>query len=321
MTAPVLFPLQGRRVWVAGHRGLAGSALCRRLAKTGCQILTVDRSAVDLRRQAETEAWMAETRPEAVFLAAATVGGIQANACYPADFLYDNLMIEANVIEAARRTGVARLLFLGSSCLYPRLAPQPLAEDALLSGPPEPTNQWYAVAKIAGVKLCQACRRQHGSDFLAVMPANLYGPHDNFDPESGHVLPALLRKMHEAKMAGAPEVDIWGTGTPLREFLHVDDLADACVFLMERYSGEDIVNIGSGREVSIAALAGLIADVVGYRGEFRFDAGKPDGVPRKLVDSTRLRMMGWAPRIPLRQGLEELYAWYCRQDGRAEGQP
>lgn len=311
MTAPVVFPLAGRRVWVAGHTGLVGRALVRRLEGTGCELLTVERADLDLRRQAETEAWLAAARPDAVFLAAATVGGIQANAREPADFLYDNLMIAASVIEAARRTGVAKLLFLGSSCVYPRLAPQPITEDALLSGPPEPTNQWYAMAKIAGIKLCQAYRRQHGCDFLAAMPSNLYGPHDSFDLQSSHVLPALLRKMHAAKLAATPDVEIWGTGTPLREFLHVDDLADACVFLMERYSGEGIVNVGSGEETSIADLARLIAGVVGYRGAFRFEAGMPDGAPRKLVDGTRLRAMGWSPGITLRQGIEDLYAWYC----------
>ena len=311
MTAPVIFPLAGRRVWVAGHTGLVGRALVRRLEGTGCALLTVDRASLDLRRQTDTEAWLAAARPEAVFLAAATVGGIQANAREPAHFLYDNLMIAATVIEAARRTGVAKLLFLGSSCVYPRLAPQPMTEDALLSGPPEPTNQWYAVAKIAGIKLCQAYRRQHGCDFFAAMPSNLYGPHDNFDLQSSHVLPALLRKIHEAKATDRPDVEIWGTGTPRREFLHVDDLADACIFLMERYSGEGIVNVGSGEETSIADLARLVADVVGYRGDFRFDAGMPDGAPRKLVDGTCLRAMGWTPGITLRQGIEDLYAWYC----------
>jgi len=311
VTAPVIFPLAGRRVWVAGHTGLVGRALVRRLEGTGCALLTVDRASLDLRRQTDTEAWLAAARPEAVFLAAATVGGIQANAREPAHFLYDNLMIAATVIEAARRTGVAKLLFLGSSCVYPRLAPQPMTEDALLSGPPEPTNQWYAVAKIAGIKLCQAYRRQHGCDFFAAMPSNLYGPHDNFDLQSSHVLPALLRKIHEAKATDRPDVEIWGTGTPRREFLHVDDLADACIFLMERYSGEGIVNVGSGEETSIADLARLVADVVGYRGDFRFDAGMPDGAPRKLVDGTCLRAMGWTPGITLRQGIEDLYAWYC----------
>lgn len=321
MSAPVIFPLAGRRVWVAGHSGLVGRALVRRLAGRGCALLTVDRAGLDLRRQADTEAWLAAARPDAVFLAAATVGGIAANQARPADFLYDNLMIAANVIEAARRTGVARLLALGSSCIYPRLAPQPMAEEALLDGPLEPTNQWYAVAKIAGIKLCQACRRQYGSDFIAAMPTNLYGPHDNFDPESSHVLPALLRKLHDAKERAAASVDIWGTGTPLREFLHVDDLAEACVFLMERYSGEDIVNVGSGEELSIAGLARLIADVIGYRGTFRFDPGRPDGAPRKLVDGARLRAMGWAPAIPLSRGIEELYAWYCDQGpGRVQNE-
>ncbi|NBC14307.1 MAG: NAD-dependent epimerase/dehydratase family protein [Gammaproteobacteria bacterium] len=311
MSAPVIFPLAGRRVWVAGHTGLVGRALVRRLDGTGCALLTVDRAGLDLRRQTDTEAWLAAARPDAVFLAAATVGGIAANQARPADFLYDNLMIAANVIEAARRTGVARLLVLGSSCIYPRLASQPMAEEALLDGPLEPTNQWYAVAKIAAIKLCQACRRQYGSDFIAAMPTNLYGPHDNFDPERGHVLPALLRRMHEARQAGAESLDVWGSGRPLREFLHADDLAEACVFLMERYSGEEIVNIGSGEELRIADLARLIAKVIGYRGALRFDPGRPDGAPRKLVDSTRLRAMGWAPAIPLSRGIEELYAWYC----------
>jgi GDP-L-fucose synthase len=268
------------------------------------------RSEVDLRRQDETEAWFARQRPEAVFVAAATVGGILANDTRPAEFLYDNLMIAANAIEAARRSGVKKLLFLGSSCIYPRLAPQPMVEEALLTGPLEPTNQWYAVAKIAGLKLCAAYRRQHGCDFISAQPTNLYGPGDTYDLQASHVVPALIAKTHQAKLEGAREVEIWGTGTPRREFLHVDDLADALVFLMERYSEQSHVNIGWGEDVSIRELAELIAEVVGYEGGFRYATDKPDGAPRKLLDTAKLAALGWRPRIALRDGIADAYRWF-----------
>jgi GDP-L-fucose synthase len=308
--APLLFPLAKRRVFVAGHRGMVGSALTRRLARSGCAVLTAGRGEVDLRRQEPTEAWLGAQQPDAVFLAAATVGGILANDTRPGEFLYDNLMIAGNVIEASRRAGVKKLLFLGSSCIYPRLAPQPMPEEALLTGPLEPTNQWYAVAKIAGLKLCAAYRRQYGADFISAQPTNLYGPGDTYDLQASHVVPALIAKTHRAKVTGAAEVEIWGTGTPRREFLHVDDLADALVFLMERYSDESHVNIGWGEDVSIRELAELVAEVVGYTGGFRYAAEKPDGTPRKLLDVARLSGMGWRPRIRLRDGLADAYRWF-----------
>jgi GDP-L-fucose synthase len=308
--APPIFDIKGKRVWVAGHRGMVGRALVRRLAGEDCGLLTADRASVDLRDQQAVFGWMAENPADLVFLAAAKVGGIKANDSLPADFLYENLMIEANIIEGARRTGVAKLVFLGSSCIYPKLAPQPISEDALLTGPLEPTNQWYAIAKIAGIMLCQAYRRQHGCDFIAAQPTNLYGPFDNFDLQSSHVLPALLRKAHEAKLAGAPALPVWGSGTPLREFLHVDDLAEALVFLAKHYSDEAIVNVGTGDEVTIADLARLVAEAVGYGGDLRFDPGQPDGTPRKLIDSSRLRSLGWAPKIPLKDGISSVYRWF-----------
>jgi GDP-L-fucose synthase len=307
----VIFPLTGRRIFVAGHGGMVGSAAMRRLQRIECELLTVGHKTLDLRRQNETEAWMAQARPDAVFVAAATVGGILANDTRPAEFLYDNIMIEANVIEAARRTGVKKLLFLGSSCIYPRLAPQPMKEEDLLTGALEPTNQWYAIAKIAGLKLCAAYRRQHGCDFISAQPTNLYGPSDTYDLQASHVIPALLAKMHRAKATSAEEVEIWGTGKPRREFLHVDDLADALVFLMERYSGESHINVGWGEDVSIAELAAMIAETVGFKGQLRYATDKPDGTPRKLLDSTRLEKLGWRPRIGLRQGLAETYRWFC----------
>jgi GDP-L-fucose synthase len=307
---PVLFPLAGKRVWVAGHRGMLGSAVVRRLRSEACEILTADQSVADLRRQDQAEAFVASAKPDAIVVAAAKVGGILANRTYPADFLYDNLMIAANVIEAARRTGVAKLLFAGSSCIYPRDAPQPIMEEALLSGPLEPTNEWYAVAKIAGIKLCQAYRRQFGCDFISAMPTNLYGPGDNFDLASSHVLPALLRKAHEARLAGEREMVVWGSGTPRREFLHVDDCADALVYLLRTYSGELHVNVGSGEDVSIMELVRLIADVVGFAGGIALDLSKPDGTPRKLMSADRLRAMGWSPRIGLEEGVRGLYEWY-----------
>jgi GDP-L-fucose synthase len=309
-TAPLLFPLAGKRVFVAGHRGMVGAALVRRLAGLGCEIQTVSRREVDLRRQQPTEDWFTTKRPDAVFVAAATVGGILANDTRPAEFLYDNLAIAGNVIEAAHQTGVKKLLFLGSSCIYPRLAPQPIPESALLTGALEPTNEWYAVAKIAGLKLCAAYRRQYRSDFISAQPTNLYGPGDTYDLNGSHVIPALLLKAHRAKTANAPEIEVWGTGTPRREFLHVDDLADALVFLMERYSDEEHVNIGWGEDVSIAELAETVAEVVGFRGRLRFDTSKPDGTPRKLLDTSKLKQLGWTPRIRLREGLADAYAWF-----------
>ncbi len=292
---------------------MVGRALARRLADEGCEILTADRAALDLRRQAEVEAWLESARPEAVFMAAAMVGGIHANDTRPAEFIYDNLAIDTNIIHAAKQTGVAKLLFLGSSCVYPRLAPQPMTEDCLLTGPLEPTNQWYALAKIAGIQMCQAYRRQYGCDFISAMPTNLYGPGDSFDLENSHVLSALLLKTHRAKAAGHDEVEIWGTGAPLREFLFVDDLADALVFLMKGYSAEAHINVGAGEEISIRDLAALIGDVVGFAGGFRFDPGRPDGTPRKLLDSGRLGALGWTATTGLRDGISRTYAWYLER--------
>lgn len=308
--AEATFPLAGKRVYVAGHSGMVGGALLRRLAQESCTVLTSSRSDADLRRQDETEAWLASAKPDAVFVAAATVGGILANSTRPAEFLYDNLMIAGNVIEAARRVGVRKLMFLGSACVYPRLAAQPMAEEALLTGPLEPTNEWYAVAKIAGLKLCAAYRREYGCDFIAAQPNNLYGPGDNFDLQESHVISALIAKTHKAKMTNAAEVEIWGTGQPRREFLYVDDLADALVFLMQHYSDEPHVNIGWGEDQTIAELAGLVAETIGFRGALRFSPDKPDGAPQKLLDCTRLDRMGWRPRIALGKGLALTYRWY-----------
>jgi GDP-L-fucose synthase len=315
---PVIYPLNGKRIFVAGHRGMVGGALVRRLQKLDCEILTVAHKEVDLRRQAETEAWLAAHKPDTVFVAAATVGGILANDTRPAEFLYDNLMIEGNVIEGARRIGVKKLLFLGSSCIYPRLAPQPMKEEHLLTGALEPTNQWYAIAKIAGLKLCAGYRRQYGSDFISAQPTNLYGPGDTYDLQASHVIPALLAKTHKAKVANAAEVEIWGTGKPKREFLHVDDLADALVFLMERYSDESHVNIGWGEDVSIAELATLIADIVGFKGRLRYATDKPDGTPRKLLDVSKLDGIGWRPKIGLHEGLADAYRWFVENEQLAE---
>ncbi len=306
-----MFDLAGQRVFVAGHRGMVGTALVRRLAQDPVTVLTVPRREVDLTCQAAVERWVADHRPTVVIIAAAKVGGIHANATWPAAFLYDNLMIAANLVHAAHRHGVAKLLFLGSSCIYPRAAAQPITEDQLLTGPLEPTNQWYAVAKIAGVKLCQAYRRQHGADFISAMPTNLYGPHDNYHPLDSHVPAALIRRCHEAKRARAPEVAVWGTGRPTREFLYVDDLADASVHLLKHYSDPEPVNIGTGEEISIADFAALVRDVVGYSGRLTFDTGRPDGMPRKRLDVSRLTALGWRAATPLRTGLERAYAWFC----------
>ena len=299
--------LAGRRVWVAGHRGMVGAALVRALAWEDVQLLTATRDELDLRRQSDTEAWMWRHRPEIIFMAAARVGGILANDSYPGQFLYDNLQIQTNIVEAARLIGVEKTMLLGSSCIYPRLAAQPIAEDSLLTGPLEETNQWYAIAKIAGIKMAQAYRRQYGMNVISVMPTNLYGPNDQYDAQNSHVAAALLRRLHMARIMGAKRVQIWGTGAPRREFLHVDDLARACIFLMKRWSGPDLVNIGSGQEVTIRDLARLVADIVGWHGEFVFDTGKPDGTPRKLLDISRLTTLGWTASIALREGLADAY--------------
>lgn len=309
MTQPAL-PFEGQRTLVAGHRGMVGSAIVRRLQAERCEILCVGRERLDWRRQDETEDWFADQRPDMVVLAAATVGGILANDTHPADFLFDNLAIEINIIHAAYRADVRKLLFLGSSCMYPRLAPQPMCEDDLLTGPFEPTNEWYAVAKIAGLKLCQAYRRQHGCDFITIIPTNLYGPGDNFDLASSHVVPALIRKIHEAKESRAPQVEIWGSGAPKREFLHVDDAADGLVHLLGAYSDAAPVNLGVGRDVSIRELATTICRVAGYDGALVFDSSKPDGMPRKLMNVEKLTALGWAPRIGLEDGLRMTYDWY-----------
>ncbi|MGE0701487.1 MAG: GDP-L-fucose synthase family protein [Hyphomicrobiaceae bacterium] len=305
-----IYALTGKRVWVAGHRGMVGSGLVRALERRAdTTVLKAGRDVVDLKDQAAVRAWMKRERPDAIILAAAKVGGILANATYPADYLYDNLMIEANIIEAAHREDVGKLLFLGSTCIYPKFAEQPITEDALLTGPLEPTNEWYAIAKIAGIKMCQAYRKQHGRDFISAMPTNLYGPNDNFDLNSSHVLPALIRKVHDAKRAGGP-VTIWGSGTPRREFMHVDDLADALLFIMESYSDAPHLNVGIGEDVTIRELAETAARVVGYKGGFTYDSTKPDGTPRKCTDNTRLRTLGWAPKIGLEEGIADTYRWF-----------
>jgi GDP-L-fucose synthase len=301
----------GSRIFVAGHRGLVGSAIVRRLRAAGHgEPILAGKGELDLREQAAVREFFARTRPEYVFLAAAKVGGIWANASHPAEFIRDNLLIQTNVIDAAWTAGVKKLLFLGSSCIYPRLARQPMTESELLAGPLEATNEAYAIAKIAGIKMIQAYRRQYGMSAIALMPTNLYGPHDNFDLDSAHVLPALIRKFHEAKQRGAATVTVWGSGAPLREFLHVDDLADAALFLMERYDGEDIINVGVGKDIAIADLAALIRDTVGFTGELVFDRSKPDGTPRKLLDVSRLEALGWSARIGLREGIADTYRWF-----------
>jgi GDP-L-fucose synthase len=313
---PALSP--DSRIFVAGHRGLVGSAIVRRLAAGGfTNVLTVPRSALDLRDQAAVNRWFEAQRPEFVFLVAGTVGGILANSTRPAEFLYDNLMIHGTVVEAAYRTGVQKLLYLGSSCIYPREAPQPIPEEALLTSPLEPTNEAYAIAKIAGVKLCQAYRRQYGANFISAMPTNLYGPGDNFDLTSSHVLPALMRKFHDAKLAGRREVTVWGTGTPRREFLHVDDLADACLYLLEHYEDALHLNVGTGEDLSIRELAELVRGVVHPEAEIVFDTTKPDGTPRKLLDVSRLHALGWRHRTPLPEGIAATYRWFVDNQGAA----
>jgi GDP-L-fucose synthase len=314
-TAPIIYPLKARRVFVAGHNGMVGSALIRRLRREDCEILTVARQELDLRNQTAVDDWFTKNLPDTVYIAAARVGGIHENASRPGEFLYDNVVIATNVIEAARRTAVRKLMFLGSSCIYPRLAAQPMPESCLLTGPLEPNNEWYAVAKIAGLKLCQAYRRQYACDFISVMPTNLYGPNDNFEPLSSHVLPALLAKIDTANRSGDSTVTIWGTGTPRREFLHVDDLADALVLLMQTWSEEQPINVGTGEDVTILELAQTIAGVLGYKGQFVFDKTKPDGAPRKLLDTSQLAALGWRPHIDLETGIRQTYDWYRKQNG------
>ena len=304
------YTLRNKRIWVAGHRGLVGSALVRRLQSEGCEVVVAPRESVDLRHPDQVERWMREAKPQAVFLAAARVGGIYANDTRPAEFIYDNLMIQSNIVEASRRVGVEKLMLLGSSCIYPRLAPQPIPESALLTGALEPTNQWYAVAKIAGIKLGQAYRKQYGCDFISVMPTNLYGPGDNFDLLQSHVVPALLVKAHQAKLAQAPAMEVWGTGAVRREFRFVDDAADGMVYFMQHYSDEGIVNLGCGSDVPIRDLVELICKVVGYKGGIRFDTSRPDGTPRKMIDTSFAASLGWRARTSLQAGLEETYRWY-----------
>jgi len=306
-----IFKLAGLKVYVAGHRGMAGSALVRRLGREDCEILSADHDSLDLRRQADVETWFAAQRPDVVILAAGTVGGILANATRPAEFIFDNLAIETNVINAAHRTGVSKLLFLGSSCIYPREASQPIDEDQLLAGPLEPTNQWYAIAKIAGIKMAEAYRAQYGADFVSVMPTNLYGPGDNFSLESAHVLPALMRKAYEARESGAETLAVWGSGRPRREFLFVDDFADACVFVLKNYSGAPFLNVGTGEDIAIRELAERIAAVTGFTGGLNFDASKPDGMLRKQLDVSRLAELGWTASTRLENGLEQTYRWFA----------
>lgn len=315
----MIYNIEKKRAFVAGHKGMVGSALLRRLALESCVVLTAERSDVDLRRQEQVEAYFRDTRPDMVFLAAATVGGIVANDTRPAEFLYDNLMIQSNIIEAARQVGVEKLLFLGSSCIYPKFAPQPISELSLLTGALEPTNQWYAIAKITGIKTCQAYRRQYGCDFISLMPSNLYGPNDFFDLNGSHVIPALMSKAHSAKKKQNGALTVWGTGAARREFLHVDDLADACIFLMRNYSGEEFVNIGTGEDLTIHELAILIAETVGFTGKIEFDSRKPDGSPQKLLDTTKAKLIGWESKTPLLNGLKSVYQWFLEHQDNIRG--
>jgi GDP-L-fucose synthase len=311
-----LFDLKAKRIYVAGHNGMVGAAIVRRLLSEGCEILTANRATLDLTRQAETEQWIGSAKADAVILAAAKVGGIAFNSVYPVDFLADNLAIALNVIRASHAAGVKKLLFLGSSCIYPRLAPQPIREEMLLTGPLEPTNEWYSVAKIAGIKLIEAYRRQYGADFISVMPTNLYGPGDNYHPEHSHVPAALIRRSHEAKLAGASTLTVWGTGRPRREFLAVDDLADACVFVMKHYSADGFLNVGTGQDITIAEFAQLVTEIVGYRGRLVFDTSRPDGAPQKLLDVSKLTQFGWRAKTPLREGIAVAYADFLAGGGR-----
>lgn len=308
------YDLSGKRIYVAGHRGMVGGAVVRRLAAEDCEVITAPRTELDLTQQGQVEAFIADTRPDAIVMAAAKVGGILANDSFPVDFLIENLAIETNLVRAAHAAGVGRFLFLGSSCIYPRMAPQPLVEDALLSGPLEPTNEWYAVAKIAGIKMMQAYRRQYGRDYISAIPSNLYGPHDNFDPASSHVLPALIRKAHEAKVADAPEITLWGTGAPMREFLYSEDCADALVFLLKAYSSDAPVNVGSGEDLTILELARTVARIVGFKGRIGHDLSKPDGTPRKLLSVDRLCELGWRPKVSLEDGIERTYRWFLENE-------
>jgi GDP-L-fucose synthase len=311
MNQGVVFPLSGKRVMVAGHKGMAGSSVVRRLAAEECEVLVADRQELDMSRQTEVEDWLSATKPDALFLAAAKVGGIHANNTRPAEFLYDNLAIETNIIHSAYRVGIKKLLFLGSSCIYPRAAAQPIVEEALLTGPLEPTNDAYALAKIAGIKMCQAYRTQYGCDFISAMPTNLYGPGDRYDLENGHVVAALIMKIYAAKMAGGNEVVLWGTGSPLREFLYTEDLADGLVFLMKHYSGSSHVNLGTGREHTIRQLAEAIAAAAGWDGDFVYDATKPDGMPRKVMDVSKLTALGWSAQTKFEDGIQAAYDWYA----------
>lgn len=315
----LLFDLRGKRVYVAGHNGLAGSAIVRRLAGEGCETLTASRQTLDLTRQSDTERWLEQMKPDAVIIAAGLVGGILANQTFPANFITDNLAICLNLIRGSHKAGVKKLLALGSSCIYPKFAPQPMPEDALLTGPLEPTNEWYAVAKIAAIKLCEAYRRQHGADFISAMPTNLYGRGDNYHAQNSHVPSALLRRFHEGKLANAPTVTVWGTGKPRREFLCSDDLADACVFLMKHYSDLQFLNVGTGEDVTIADFAGEVASVVGYKGKIAYDTSRPDGSPQKLLDVSKIKKLGWAPKIKLHDGLAGAYADFLAGGGRLSG--
>jgi GDP-L-fucose synthase len=315
-TTALPFDVTGRRIFVAGHRGMVGAALVRRLGSERCEVITADRRALDLTRQAETQDWLSGNRPDVVVVAAARVGGIAYNNAFPVDFLADNLAIELNLIGGAFAIGVRKLLFLGSSCIYPRLAPQPMNEDMLLTGSLEPTNEWYSVAKIAGIKLVEAYRRQHGADFISLMPTNLYGPGDNYHREHSHVPAALIRRFHEAKLANAASVTVWGTGRPRREFLAVDDLADACVFALKNYSDAQFLNVGTGRDVTIAEFAKLVAEVVSYQGEIVFDTSRPDGAPQKLLDVSRMTKLGWTARIELREGIAAAYRDFLKSGMR-----
>jgi GDP-L-fucose synthase len=305
-----MFDLTNKRIWVAGHRGMVGRAVVRALADEPCEVLTVDRQSCDLTRQSEVESWMADNKPDAIILCAARVGGILANDTYPADFIYDNLMIESHIIAAAHQQKTEKLLFLGSSCIYPKMASQPISEQALLTGDLEPTNEWYAIAKIAGIKLCQAYRKQHGCDFISAMPTNLYGPYDNFDLQSSHVIPALMRKCHEAKISGAESMEVWGSGKVMREFLHVDDCAAGIIYLLKHYSDHEHVNLGTGEDVTITQLVETIQHVVGFDGTLRFDTSKPDGTPRKLLDVSKINQLGWTHTTSLAQGLTDTYQWF-----------
>jgi GDP-L-fucose synthase len=316
MSPPLLFDLVGRRVAVCGHKGMVGSAIERRLASEQCEIVTADRTTVDLTREEPTAAWLARTKPDALFLAAARVGGIHANSTYPADFIADNLAIELNVMRGALASGVKKLLFLASSCIYPKFAPQPIKEEALLTGALEPTNEWYALAKISGIKLALAYRRQYGADFISIMPTNLYGPGDNYHLEDSHVPAALIRRFHEAKISDQPSATVWGSGKVKREFLAADDLGDACVFLMKHYSGDDFLNVGTGEDITIGEFAHMVADIVGFKGALVFDTSRPDGPPRKLLDVSRLTALGWKARTSLREGLMAAYADFLAGGGR-----